>query len=73
MQSPIAYTYEAAHHCPDCTARRFPACEEHGQLACCVVDSEGNEPGAIFSWDEVPDCGIYCDDCGREIAPAPVA
>lgn len=49
---PIAYTYEADTHCPECAEARFGTCEEHGQTACCVTDSEGNEPGAVFSWTE---------------------
>lgn len=51
MHSPIAYTYDADTHCPDCAETRFGICAAHSQTACCVADSEGNEPGAIFNWD----------------------
>jgi predicted RNA-binding Zn-ribbon protein involved in translation (DUF1610 family) len=67
---PIAYTYDADVHCPSCAEQHFGRCAEHGQIACDVVDSEGNEPGAMFPWDEAsdPDRGEYCSDCQFEIA-----
>lgn len=67
---PIAYTYEADHHCPECAEERFGRCKEHGQIACCVTDSEGNEPGAEFSWDEHT-CGVTCGTCGETILDHP--
>jgi len=64
---PIAYTYEADTHCPDCTETRFGRCN-CGFIACTgdgpdcgypnrpngwhPTDSEGNEPGVIAPWDE---------------------
>jgi hypothetical protein len=68
--NPIAYAYEADMHCPVCAKDRFGRCEEHNQIACCVTDDEGNEPGAIFSWDENL-CGLYCGDCHEEIEEHP--
>ena len=66
--NPIAYTYEADHHCPDCAEERFGRCDEHAQIACCVKDNEGNEPGAVFSWTEWQsfsgECeSLACGDC----------
>jgi hypothetical protein len=67
--APIGYAYDADIHCPNCAEQRFGRCAEHGQLACCVVDSEGNEPGAIAPWSEGPEdgSGEYCGDCNYEI------
>jgi hypothetical protein len=75
---PIAYTYDADVHCPDCTALRFPPCEEHGDIACIasccpeIADSEGNEPDAVFWFERNENdepLGVYCGDCGGEIMP----
>lgn len=67
--SPIAYTYEADHHCEDCTAARFgPDCEG--------IDREGNAVGAVFSGDEWFNAGeegcdvLGCSDCGAILANA---
>lgn len=56
---PIAYTYDADTHCPNCAEARFGRCKD-GFIACPdthdwrpgPLDSEGNPVGAIFSWDE---------------------
>lgn len=69
MHDPIAYSYDAALHCPGCARARFGRCAEHGQIACCVEDSEGNEPGVVAPWDEL-ECGEACDDCHGELADA---
>lgn len=66
MSDPIAYTYEASEHCPDCAEKRFGRCEEHQQIACCVEDDEGNEPGAVAPWDEW-DRDMVCGTCGEVI------
>lgn len=71
MHNPIAYTYEADWHCPTCTAERFgnPIPDD-------ATDSEGNEIGAVFSWDEWWEPTIderqtlNCGDCGEELAVA---
>ena len=68
---PIAYTYEAAHHCPDCTARRFGV-DEAGFPPESARDGEGNPIGAVAPWDEWYSIGegtqvLACDTCGREI------
>lgn len=67
---PIAYTYNAEHHCPECTERKFGRCYE-GHIACGhtptsswieVTDDEGNEPGAIAPWDEWHVCSEHLQD-----------
>ena len=66
QHSPIAYTYEADYHCPDCTTKRFG--EE-----CEGTDNEGNSVGAVFSWDEWWQLDeerehLVCGDCGNVLA-----
>lgn len=62
---PIAYSYDADTHCPDCARERFGA-NEHGHVY--GEDSEGNPVGIVSPWDEVDvSCGIYCGTCGEEI------
>ena len=66
MHPPIAYTYEADTHCPDCTDKRFPRDIE------AAVDSEGNPIGAVFSWDEWYNIvygaqTLNCGDCHDEL------
>lgn len=69
MHDPIAYTYEASHHCPACTFERFGK-DEHGFPPEDAKDAEGNGIGAIASWDEWQNVGtkgvqvLACDDCG---------
>jgi len=69
MRDPIAYTYEADHHCEDCAAARFGR-DEHGDIT--GTDSEGNEVGAVFETDEWYNVGagtqtLVCGDCGAEL------
>jgi hypothetical protein len=59
---PVAYTYEADIHCPECTEKRFPKLEG--------VDHEGNEVGAVFSWDEILTDHRHCGDCREELVTA---
>lgn len=71
----IAYTYDAAMHCPKCTLRQFTigrlalaypcANDEHG-VPYDLLDREGNEVRPVFSTDEI---GLFeaCDDCGEAI------
>ena len=75
----IAYTFNAAAHCPTCTSdhaatgtltRKPPLrCEtdEHG-IALDLVDHEGNDVHPVFSTDECID-GIVCDTCGLVVEP----
>lgn len=49
MHDPIAYTYEADHHCETCAEARFGR-DEHGEIT--GTDNEGNEVGAMAPWDE---------------------
>jgi hypothetical protein len=68
---PIAYTYEADVHCRACTIKRFGRhTANHGARACglCETDTEGNAPGPIFAWEEVPVDGLHCGDCCEAIA-----
>ena len=71
----IAYTYEAAMHCPKCTLRNFHtgrlalaypcANDEHG-VPYDLLDREGNEVRPVFITDETDPCET-CDDCGEAI------
>lgn len=56
--TPIAYVFEADTHCPDCTEARFPDCTGE--------DNEGNEVGAVWSWDEF-DTPLVCGSCGERV------
>lgn len=42
----LAFVYEADYHCADCAEKRFPGITESSEGH---EDSEGNEPGALFS------------------------
>jgi len=67
---PIAYTYEADHHCPDCALRAFGR-DEDGWIN--GTDSEGNPVGVVAPWDEWHEPSdpraqvLSCGTCGREI------
>ena len=72
VNDPIAYTYEADHHCPSCAEARFGR-DEYGDIASGVKDGEGNEPGAMFSWEEWYNIGygnqtLACGTCHDVIA-----
>lgn len=58
---PVAYTYDAAEHCPGCTAERFGV-DADGWIPESARDSEGNPIGAVAPWDEW-DRDLVCDDC----------
>lgn len=68
---PIAYTYEADHHCPDCAFKRFGR-DEHGFVPEDATDGEGNPVGAVAPWDEWqsfeggPET-LACGTCGAVI------
>ena len=71
--APIAYTYEADHHCERCAEQRFGR-DEHGDIT--GTDAEGNEVGALFSTDEWYANELYegaakatlgCGTCGEVI------
>jgi hypothetical protein len=56
MRGPIAYTYEADHHCADCAERRFGRGDD-GEIATprdgvACRDAEGNLVSALFETDE---------------------
>lgn len=68
---PIAYTYDAALHCPRCAVKRFGSDVLTSSEG--LEDNEGNEPGIVSSideWWEPSEQGsqtLVCDDCGDEI------
>lgn len=73
----VAYTYEAACHCPECTAKRFEVyrtralfvanrLDEHG-VWIEAIDREGNPVHPVFSTDERGDSITHCGDCGGEL------
>lgn len=71
---PIAYTFEADHHCPNCAARRFGT-DAEGSIPADAEDREGNSVGAVFPWNEWWNVDgtcetLACSDCGAEIDTA---
>lgn len=71
MHDPIAYAYEADHHCPGCAFQAFGQ-DEHGFVPEDARDSEGNPIGAVAPWDEWWNVGegnqtLSCGTCGGEI------
>lgn len=67
---PIAYTYEADWHCPDCAIERFGREPGTSWVRDDAIDSEGNPIGALAPWDEVLD-SLYCGTCGELIYEMP--
>jgi hypothetical protein len=77
MPRVVAYTYDAAMHCPCCTGthaalgilKRVPplqmGTDEHG-IAFDLIDREGNQVRPVFSTDENWQ-GEACDDCTETI------
>lgn len=72
---PIAYTYEADTHCPACAISRFGHEKAPGPAGDVnmpwppedAVDSEGNQVGAIFPWEEwcePSELGMHYLACG---------
>ena len=59
---PIAYTYEAAEHCPTCAERRFGV-DDRDEIT--GTDNEGNEVGAVF--DPFEDRNMVCGTCADVI------
>ena len=71
---PIAYTYEADHHCPSCAVERFGA-DDHGFPPESATDSEGNGLGAVAPWDEWWNADgqcetLTCSTCHAELDTA---
>lgn len=68
---PIAYTYDAAYHCPGCAFQRF-GIDASGFVPENELDSESNPLGAVAPWDEwqsdlnEPET-LACDTCGEVI------
>jgi len=65
---PIAYTFNAAYHCPVCTARAFGV-DKEGWIPEDAEDGEGNPVGALAPWDEWQQFDgdpetLACDTCG---------
>ncbi len=71
----IGYAYNAAVHCVACTkAREFDldpdgeqGSDEHG-VPYAAIDGKRNPIHPVFSTDETPPYGEYCDDCHDEVA-----
>lgn len=67
--APIAYTYMADYHCPDCAAKAFGV-DEHGSIPESARDGEDNPVGAVAPWDEwfagddEAVTNLYCGTCG---------
>ena len=70
----IAYTFEAAMHCPDCTLARFRGetgtQDEHG-VALFPIDREHNPVRPVFVTDEISETN--CDTCKRSLNGIPVS
>lgn len=49
MHEPIAYVYEADHHCEGCALDAFGR-DEYCDIT--GIDGEGNEVGVIAPWDD---------------------
>jgi hypothetical protein len=78
MYDPIAYTYDADYHCPECAEARFGRSVDRfifgrsvdGFIAEGSEDSEGNPVGIVSPWDEwwepsEDSCqALACGDCG---------
>jgi hypothetical protein len=57
---PVAYTYEADMHCPECAEKRFGP-GAHG------FDHEGNEVGAVAPWEREHVKGESCGTCHKRL------
>lgn len=72
---PIAYTYEADHHCVSCAIDRFGTAENGWVVPDKAVDGEGNHVVPLAPWDEWWDASfdgedeqrLICGTCGTEI------
>lgn len=70
MAGPMAYTYDAAHHCEGCAAERF-GWDADGFIT--GEDGEGNPVRALYGWEEWHEPSIAgvqvlsCDTCGGEL------
>src|SRR5438105_8155019 len=68
---PLAYSFEAAYHCPACTFARFG--HDDGYPPENETDGERNPIGAVAPWDERHEPSearvqvLACDSCGREL------
>lgn len=58
----IAYAYQAAIHCPECTANKFPDLDTNEFL----TDCEGNGVKPLLRI-EMEGIDEYCDTCLEEI------
>lgn len=81
MSKIIAYTWESGVHCVSCTQGRMfnhyynfsgaRAIDENG-VRCDCYGNDGARVRPVFSTDEQPYAGLYCDTCCDEIvAPTP--
>lgn len=70
----VGYTYDAATHCVDCTAKYARGLMQGDDVEILnaienetLRDSENNPIHPIFSTDEAGDTPDHCDDCGAFI------
>ena len=66
MHDPIAYTYEASEHCPECAFKRF-GIDEYGTVPEDVIDREGNPIGAVAPWQAFETRSMVCGTCYKII------
>ena len=62
----IAYAYNAALHCPDCTLKYYSA--NHLKHLEGRKDEDGNVITPVFSSNDLPEESC-CDDCCINLAP----
>lgn len=65
MNDPIAYTYDADVHCPDCSFSRFGR-DLNGFVPETERDSDGNPIGVIAPWDSEIE-HLSCGTCHVQI------
>ncbi len=63
--NPVAVYYEADAHCVSCAEARFGQRLYNREPP---TDNEGEKVSFAYSWDEFPETGENCGDCGRVIA-----
>ena len=62
MFEPVAYTFEADLHCPECASARFGGRGGEG-----AVDREGETVKPVYPYHECVEHDWLCGDCGELI------
>jgi hypothetical protein len=81
MHEPVGYTADADLWCEACAKLVFDRMGDDGILRTVgmgnAVDHEGNDVGALFTWDESGDTPDHCGRCGEmldtSLSPTAVA